>query len=374
MKILFIHNTAMWYRKPFFKKLSQIYDIKFIFTHIQVSKEIYNVKMCDKIIGLEDVNYSVLKNYGGIAFGAIKESFGDYDVLVGGSWDTFSELFETVFYFTIAKLRGKPFIIWREDWAWKVKSFKKSLITPLIKLIVRNSDAVLVPGTKHKEYFTSLGSSPEKIFLMPNVSNITSEHYKDENDLKEKMELRDKKIILYVGRLVKRKGVDYLIKAFKKLYKLKKDAVLIIVGDGECRAELESLSRDLDSNIYFKGQIGNEDLSDFYSVCDICVVPSITYEMGDPWVFILNEAMYFGKPVIATDAVGAAFDMIENDKNGFIIPEKDTEALYEAMDKILSNPDLKETMGHRSKKIIEERFRYENMVEGFKRAINHVKK
>ncbi|OEC88464.1 MULTISPECIES: glycosyltransferase family 4 protein [Methanobacterium] len=373
IKILFIHNTVMWYRKPFFKKLSEIYNIKFIFTHMQASKEIYNVEIPDEIEGMNDVNYTVLKNHFNIAFGAIKESFGDYDILVGGSWDTLSELFETTFYFMVAKLRRKKFVIWREDWAWGVESFKKSMITPLIKLIIRNSDAVIVPGTKHMEYFISLGSSPSKTFLMPNVSNMEckSDYLEKKEFLKEKLKLKNKKVVLYVGRLVKRKGVEYLIKSFKKLHKQRKDIVLVIVGDGNCRSQLESISLGID-DIYFTGQIGNEDLPAYYALCDVCVVPSITYEMGDPWVFILNEAMYFGKPVIATDAVGAAFDMIKNGENGFIVPERDVESLYKTIAGVLSDPDLKEKMGYKSKQIIEERFRYWNMVKGFQNAVNYV--
>ncbi len=153
-----------------------------------------------------------------------------------------------------------------------------------------------------------------------------------------------------------------------------KDVILVIVGEGESRSELKELSESLgiSDKVEFVGQVKNEELSSFYLLCDICVIPSITYGLGDPWVFVLNEAMYFGKPVIATDAVGAAFDMIENDKNGFLVPEKNSDAIYEAMKTILSDEDLEKSMGKRSRKIIEEGFQHENMVNGFKIAIDYV--
>ena len=366
-KILFVHNTTMWYRRPFFKRLSEIYDVKFVFTHIQVCKDIYGADISEQIEGLESVNYKALKNYFGIAFGLIRElSKEDYDVIIGGYLNILS--------FIIAKLRKKPFIIWSEGWDWPHKTFKRRLLLRVIRFIVSHSDAFLVPGTKHKEFIISLGALPDKVFIMPNVSNISVKEgdYINKEKLKKKLKIADKKVVLYVGRLVKRKGVDYLIKAFAKLKNEINDVVLIIIGRGECRDELELLAKNLniEDSVYFMGYIEDELLPAYYLLCNICVVPSITYGMADPWVLVVNEAMYFGKPVIATDAVGAAFDMVKDGENGFMVPEKDSEALYEAMKKILSDLELEEKMGKESKKIIERKFRYEHMIEGFSKAIN----
>ena len=372
-KILFIHNTAMWYRRPLFKRLSEIYDVKFVFTHLEVSKNRYGVELSEEIEGLENVNYKALKNYFGIAFGLIKELLrDDYDIIVDSFLST-----EAIFSFTIAKLRRKPIIFWSEAWDWeKRKTLKRKLFAPLSKFIITHSDTFLVPGTRHKKYFVSLGASPDKVFIMPNVSNISVKEsdYGRKEKLKEELDIGTKKVVLYIGRLRKRKGVEYLIKAFAKLRKEIGDSVLIIVGRGECRDELELLVKNLniEDSVYFKGYVEDELLPAYYLLCDVCVVPSITYGMGDPWVFIVNEAMYFGKPVIATDAVGAAFDMIKDGENGYMVPEKDSDALYSAMKKILSDPELEKKMGEESRRIIEEGFRYGNMLNGFKEAIEYV--
>jgi len=375
-RILFVHNTAMWYRRPFFQRLSERYDIRFVFTHIHVCKDIYGVELSQSIPGLEGVKYRTLANYGGFAPGVIREAMGDYDVLVGGSWDSIPEIIETVWYFTIAKWRRKPFILYREDWGWKRTSWKEKLKAPLIRWITRHSDAILVPGKKHREYFLSLGATPEKVFLMPNVSNMVAGE-KDElhrERLAKELNIENKKVILYVGRLVQRKGVDYLIQAFSHLKQDVPNSVLWIIGRGECKGELEALVKKLglENDVVFIDYIENELLAPYYQLCNVCVVPSITHGMGDPWVFVLNEAMYFGKPVIATDAVGAAFDLIHEGENGFLVPERNAEALYEAMKKILSDKRLEEAMGQKSRRIIEEGFRYENMVEGFHQAIQYV--
>ena len=373
-KILFVHNTAMWYRRPFFKRLNEIYDMKFVFTHIEISNDRYGVELSDKIEGLEGVNYNVLKNsFGGIIFKLIKELLKDNcDIIV----DSLGSV-EALFSFIIAKLRGKPIIFWSEVWDWeKRKTLRRKLFLPLSKFIIAHSDAFLVPGTRHKKYFVSLGASPDKVFIMPNVSNISVKEgdYGRKEKLKEELGIGTKKVILYIGRLRKRKGVEYLVKAFAKLRNEMEDIVLIIIGRGECRDELELLAKNLNikDSVYFMGYAEDELLPAYYLLCDVCVVPSITHGMGDPWVFIVNEAMYFGKPVIATDAVGAAFDMIEDGVNGFMVPEKDSDALYGAIKKIISDPELEKQMGDESKRIIEGGFRYKHMVEGFRKAVEYV--
>ena len=369
-KILFVHNTAMWYRRPFFKRLSELYDVKFVFTHIQVCKDVYGVEISDEIEGLEGVKYKALKNYFDIAFGVIKGAMGNYDILVGGSWDSLSEVIETSFYFTIAKLRRKPFILYYGEWDWAEKSLKRRIINPWVKYLVKRSDAIVTYGTKSEGYSVELGADPNKVFMAFNTNIIdTTVTKKEVEDLKNRLKIENKKSILYVGRLEKRKNADILIKSF---YKLKEDynkTCLIIIGDGKCKNDFQSLCKELkiENDVLFLGMVNNKDLPVYYSLCNIFVLPA----SGEPWGLVLNEAMQFGKPVIATDGVGAAYDFIKDGKNGFMVPEKDSDALYDAMKKIISDPDLEKKMGEESKKIIE-RFTFENMVGGFRKALNYV--
>jgi glycosyltransferase involved in cell wall biosynthesis len=363
----------MWYRIPFFKALTDIYSVKFIFNHGKVSNKLYGVDTPEEIEGLQGVEYEVLSNHLGIAWGLVQRAWEDYDLLVGGSWDSIPEIVESAYYLTVAWLRRKPIVLWREDWAWDDPSLKSRLLKPLKKFMIKISSAIVLPGTKHREYFLSLGSNPEKIFLMPNVSNqtIQKEDYNKTAQLKEKMNLKNKKIVLYVGRLIKRKGIQYLLSALSQLEN--EDLVLLIVGSGEYETELKNRVQELGlaDKVIFTGNIPQENLVFYYLMSDLVVVPSITYGIGDPWVLVLNEAMYFKKPVIATEAVGAACDMIKDNENGFIVPEKDADALAQSMVKILEDNDLKLEMGQKSYEIIQNKFRYHNMVNGFKQAVEY---
>jgi glycosyltransferase involved in cell wall biosynthesis len=377
-KILYLQDTAMWYRRPFFKKLSEIYDIKFIFTYIQYIKNMYDIEISWEIDGFGGLKYKILKNYCNIryvdvAFGLLKDLLKeDYDIIV----DMYGCI-DMLCCFIAAKLRRKSIILCSDIWGWKRRrSLKETLILPQYKFIIYHSDAILVPGIKQKEYYVSLGASSDKVFIMPNVSSlvIKEEDYENKKKLKERLNTENKKVILYVGRLVKQKGVEYLIRAFAKLREERDDIVLIIVGRGECRDELVLLSKNLniENHIYFMGFIENVSLSPYYLLCNVFVMPSITYGQADCWGYVVNEAMCCGKPVIATDAVGAAFDMIKNGESGFIVPEKDVNALYVALKKVISDSDLEKKMGMKSKKIIEERFGYKDMVNGFGKAVEYV--
>ena len=366
MKVLFTHNTAMWYRLPFFRQISQIHDLDLVFTHINVIESIYDEEVTNQINGLEDVNYTILPNFHGFARGLFSKAKNRYDVTVGGSWDTLQELVETIMLFSMTKIKKEPFIIWREDWDWqKDDTIKERMLNIIIKYLCNHSDAILVPGTLHKTYFHERLKVPnENIHIMPNVSNISG--VADLNQKKHPV-----KKILYVGRLIKRKGVIYLLDAYNKLDM--DNVELIIVGSGDEEETLKRYASENNmKNVHFTGKIDNEELEQYYNESNLVVVPSINEGMGDPWVFVLNEAMYYYNPIIATTAVGAAPDMIKD--NGFIVPEKDSNALKEAIESVLTDEKLEYKMCLKSREIIDTQFQYDNMVNSFNECVKKVKK
>lgn len=362
-KILFIHNTLMWYRMEFFKLVNERYDLELVFSHMQVIKDIYDGSADSNIRSLEDVNVEILDNRHGFASGLISKLFGDYDVVIGGSWDSVQELVESLFILIIAKLRRKKFIIWREDWDWPRNStIKQKVLDVFIWLLTKSADAILVPGSLHREYFEKF-TDKDRIYIMPNVSNISS-------DIK-RIDKKDNRQILYVGRLIKRKGVIYLIKAFELLKEKIGDASLIIIGDGQEEVNLKEYVRKNNiGDVTFTGKVDNDELKNYYINCNLVVVPSVNYQMGDPWVFVLNEAMYYNNPMIVTDAVGASKDMIRD--NGFIVEEKNVNQLYEAMLRIIGDYDLQRSMSENSYNIIKDEYQYSNMIDSFVECVESV--
>ncbi|MCL7488659.1 MAG: glycosyltransferase [Desulfobulbaceae bacterium] len=148
--------------------------------------------------------------------------------------------------------------------------------------------------------------------------------------------------ILYVGRLSEKKGVMFLIEAMPMVLKEFPDAKLMIVGAGELQDSLHNLADNLglQENIFFMGGVPNNDLPAYYASCQVFVGPSVTAKDGDTEGFGLTfvEAALSGCLLIGSD-VGGIRDIIENNKTGFLVPEKNSRAIAEKIIYALGNSD-----------------------------------
>lgn len=373
-KILFIHNSITWYRIPLFIELNKLLDITYTFTKVQSSEKYYkNIKTnYDELNGLK---YYIIKNYFNIAWDSIKfVATKDYDEVLVTVLDDFNQCIESIICCTIAKIRKKKVAYFWERWEPSLEKvplkskIKKKIMKYLFKFIIKNSDCFIVPGTKTMEYFISCGAEKEKIFIANDVSEII---VKNDLDIREKHGIdKNKKIILYFGRILERKGLDDLINAFSMIEKNFDDAFLLICGDGQYKKYCEDLSEELCiKNILFTGIIQPEFRSSYYSQSNVFVLPSKVYNGGiEAWGLSVNEAMQCGKPVISTTAVGSAYDLITNGYNGYMVEENNIDELYKALFEILNNKELEIQMGDNSKKIINNSYKYSDMADGFKKA------
>ncbi len=268
---------------------------------------------------------------------------------------------ESVPTFVIAKLFRIPIIIRETHWYWP-NTLASKFTWPINKLMVSNCDFVICPGKKAYAYWRSLGVPEKKIKIVhfyTSILRINPQIAKLTGELRAKFE--DKIVILYFGRLIKKKGVDYLIKAFAKLQNEFKEVVLIIAGEGSERDNLQRLRRELKlDNVMFTGAVDEEVKPAYFLFADIYVYPSVTIELPEEWPLGVVEAMSVGKPVIVTTAVGSTPDAVKHGVNGCIVPEKDVNALYGAMKSLVIDKELRTKMGTMSRKIIEDAFTYDH--------------
>ena len=140
--------------------------------------------------------------------------------------------------------------------------------------------------------------------------------------MKDEYGLRDTPVLLYVGRLIPLKQVDFILRAYAPL---KDKARLVIVGDGECRSQLESMDREMKLNAIFTGRKSGEDLLAWYALGDILLLPSRVEAFGA----VVNEALMAGMTVLVSDRVGSR-DLVK-DGNGAVLPAADPAVWTDAL-------------------------------------------
>lgn len=376
-KIAFIQNIIPPYMIPLFSQLAALPQVDLQVYFMAASEK--NRKWIPKLGG--QFKYKVLP---GFSFNFYtKDLFSyhinpsiiwelirnDYDIISSYGYATFTS--QIAFFYS--KICRKPFTLWSES-TINEPSFLRKVSLPLVKFMVRHSDALIACGTRAKEYLIHLGAPPEKIFIA--YCTVDTDFFKWQSSelnvqrgkLRDELGIRNREVILYVGQLIERKGLKYLLKAYSQL-KDEFDVALLIVGDGIERNELTDLCiKDSIQDVFFAGHKQLEELPKYYVISDIFVLPSTE----ETWGRVLNEAMACGLPVIATDKAGASADLVKEGVNGYVVEDKNIEHLYQAIKRILSHPELKQSMGSKSQQIIDSSFRIEHAIQGFISAIDYI--
>lgn len=373
MKLLFIHNTIPDYRIPFFKRLSSKIDVKYLFTNIELNKKVYN----------NDVDYSNLR---GMEISTLPKGIKhytklieillkyDYEYVIIPPMDSLKEYIDSLISFIVAKLKKKKILYFWEKWEAPSnkmplkKKIKNNIQKMICKPIIKFVDVCIASGTKSKEYFEMYNIDKRKIHVAYDACEV--EVLDDVEDIRLKYNINeDEKVILYYGRIIERKGLDILIKAFKNVQDNSNSKVhLMVCGDGEFRETCEKLAKDMDVKyIYFEGHISPSNRYKYFSKCDIFVLPSYFYEgTTEAWGLTVNEAIQLEKVVIATNAVGAAYDLISKD-NGIMIEENNQKELENALLHFINDYDIDKISS--SNKEVFSRVNYNNMSDSFIEAL-----
>jgi glycosyltransferase involved in cell wall biosynthesis/predicted metal-dependent phosphoesterase TrpH len=147
-------------------------------------------------------------------------------------------------------------------------------------------------------------------------------------------------LLLSVGRVSKEKRVDLLLETFGRLYRGRHDLRLVVVGDGPVRAELEESSP---AGVQFLGELRGEALAEVYASADLFCFPSTTDTFGQ----VLLEAAASGVPAVAAAAGGAA-ELVGHGSTGLLVPPDDVAAFAAALDELVEDPRLRQTLGRRA--------------------------
>lgn len=232
----------------------------------------------------------------------------------------------------------------------------------LMKQILNNAKQVVTVSQYTRTEIQKMmeGKKQHRITIIPPGPNITAEKYPDARAKIDKETLENKKIILSVGRLVKRKGHDMVIKAMPLVLKKFPDAKYLIVGEGEYRAELEQLVKKLklENSVNFLGALkDDQQVAALYHDCNLFIMPSRQLENNDVEGFglVFLEANSFGKPVIAGNS-GGVTDAVVDGQTGFLVEPEDKQMISKAIIQLLYNPELAQKLGKQGAERVKEKF------------------
>jgi len=155
----------------------------------------------------------------------------------------------------------------------------------------------------------------------------------------------DARLVLFVGRLISLKGLQYLIRAMTRVVNRCPDARLVIVGEGQEHRHLAELTSQLalEGYVTFQGGLAHEDVIRFMRAADVFVLPSLT----EPFGIVLVEAMSCGLPLVASNVMGIP-SIVEEGINGFLVPPGDERALADRITQLLTDPAEAAAIGRRN--------------------------
>ena len=264
----------------------------------------------------------------------------------------------SVLSYLIARPGGKLVVSYHSDIS-RQKLFNP-LLNPMLKAFLKKASSIVVSSQNLIDSSPVLGMFREKCRVVP--FGINMENFRPEAEvLRKAQEIRrryDRPLVLFVGRLVYYKGLEYLLAAMKAI-----DAKLMIVGDGPLKNRLKSLARCLgvEDKIAWIGSVENEKIAPYYYACDVFVLPSSAKSEG--FGIVQLEAFACRKPVVSTDLPTGVVFVNRNGETGIVVRPCDPADLARGVNKLLGSRELRLAYGRRAREVVEKEFIKEEMAK-----------
>jgi len=260
-------------------------------------------------------------------------------------------------------------------------TYKNSFYQFLIPRCVRKLDEIICVSTATREQCLKRRIPQNKIIVIPN--GISDEFYikediqklKDKLSEKLKLNLKNKKIILSVGRIVERKGFHWFIEnVLPKIIDKEKDAIYLIAGDGPLKERIKNSIMNIDMKKYaiLLGKVDDETLKLLYNSSDVMVIPNIPVK-GDIEGFgiVALEATSCGLPVVASNIEGIR-DAIVNGKNGFLAEACSAERFSTRLLSMLGDTRRARGIGEKAREFTLENFAWRKIARAYFKILNRI--
>ena len=331
-RVLVFHPALAPYRIDLFNALSKIYTVRIIFLNKDVQYQSYNqAKLLENLLadyGYLEKKLNIFERQIHYGISAEISSFRP-DVIVT------HEFSATSFFVTIRKMLGckVPHVVWTADNPMVIGA-ENPIRTLMRKIILPKLDGLIVYAGETRAYYQEKCGFKKHIGICPNAQLESRLREKLESELSRteklcvKHELIGEKVVLFVGRLARVKRLDLLINAFAAIHIDQPDTVLVLVGDGPDKDNLEecTLSNGVSQKTIFAGHVEGPELYAWFNCGSVFTLTS----ESETWGAVINEALVAGMPVICSDQAGARV-LIEDGFNGEVVNANDPEKLNLAL-------------------------------------------
>ena len=227
-------------------------------------------------------------------------------------------------------------------------AFQGSICKMMKRLIVTNSTAVTVVSDAMRSEIIKLNDNYDKVFVIPMGVDLQSRFFPPAARVNNGS-------LLFVGRLVEKKGLRYLIDALPLILKRHPKICLRVAGDGPEKDELKSqcVKLGISDYVHFLGAVKNDLLPTLYQTTNVVVFPSVIADSGDQEGFglVLVEALGCECAVVTTDLL-AARDIIVNGKTGLMVPQKNIQQLAEKVIYLIEDYELRRSLGREGRRFV----------------------
>jgi glycosyltransferase involved in cell wall biosynthesis len=250
----------------------------------------------------------------------------------------------------------------RAGWRRRVKG---TVVPP----IVERAAGLLVTGTLARDSMIARGAHPERVRVFANTVDVKRFGDRMDGLAASRPRLRrdlgaadDDVVVLSVARLAREKGLDALVRAVAAA----EDArlLLVVAGEGPERGQLAARADGLGVRLVLTGDVDWERIVELYAAADVFALLS----EREPWAVVVNEAAACGLPLVLSDRVGAAHDLLHDGENGRLVAAGDVGVAATALRELASDPELGRAWGARSRELAGD-WGYGPSVEGFLEAV-----
>jgi glycosyltransferase involved in cell wall biosynthesis len=235
--------------------------------------------------------------------------------------------------------------------------------------VVTNASGVLVTGTLARNSMVARGAAADRVRVFANTVDVDEFAAGAARLAPRRNELRsalgagsDDVVVLSVARLAPEKGLDVLVRAVAEAGDPR--LLLVLAGNGAEQARLEQLARELGVRLVLTGDVEWARIVELYVAADVFALLS----EREPWAVVVNEAAACGLPLVLSDRVGAAHDLLRDGENGTLVPAGDVGAAAAAFRALAADPELRRGQGERSRELARD-WGYGPSVEGFLEAV-----